>query len=163
MRGVGGTWDNYFALRGVRAENEPCASRSLSSRSGSRSSGRSRLRAERLQATARACARARNLPTLAAEVIAGNPNPGLLTVTVDRGTADGVQADMAVIAPKGVVGRVIGPVASHAARVQLIIDRNAAVGAVSERTRVGGMVVGVDGRSAARHGARVEPGRRRGR
>ena len=39
----------------------------------------------------------------------------------------------------------IGPVASHAARVQLIIDRNAAVGAVSERTRAGGMAVGVDG------------------
>ena len=37
---------------------------------------------------------------------------------------------MAVIAPKGVVGRVIGPVAAHAARVQLIIDRNAAAGAV---------------------------------
>ena len=36
---------------------------------------------------------------------------------------------MAVIAPKGVVGRVIGPVASHAARVQLLIDRNAAAGA----------------------------------
>jgi rod shape-determining protein MreC len=29
--------------------------------------------------------------------------------------------------------------------VQLIIDRNAAVGAVSERTRAGGMAVGVDG------------------
>ena len=68
-----------------------------------------------------------------------------MTVTVNRGTADGVEADMAVIAPKGVVGRVIGPVASHAARVQLIVDRNAAVGAVSERTRAGGMVVGVDG------------------
>ena len=31
---------------------------------------------------------------------------------------------MAVIAPGGVVGRVIGPLAAHAARVQLLIDRN---------------------------------------
>ena len=46
-----------------------------------------------------------NLPTLAAEVIAGNSNPGLMTVTVNRGSADGVQADIAVIAPKGVIGR----------------------------------------------------------
>jgi rod shape-determining protein MreC len=66
------------------------------------------------------------------------------TVTIDRGSADGVLADMAVIAPGGVVGRVIGPVAQHAARVQLLIDRNAAAGAVTERVRAGGMVVGVE-------------------
>ena len=41
------------------------------------------------------------------------------------------------------MGRIIGPVARHAARVQLIIDRNAAAGALTERTRAGGMVVGV--------------------
>jgi rod shape-determining protein MreC len=49
---------------------------------------------------------------------------------------------MSVIAPKGIVGRVIGPVAAHAARVQLIIDRDAGVGAVTERTRAGGVVLG---------------------
>jgi rod shape-determining protein MreC len=48
---------------------------------------------------------------------------------------------MAVIAPTGIVGRVIGT-AAHAARVQLLIDRAAAAGAVTERTRAGGMVVG---------------------
>jgi rod shape-determining protein MreC len=64
------------------------------------------------------------------------------TVTIDRGSAD-VQPDMAGIAG-GVVGRVLGPVASHAARVQLIIDRNAAAGALTERSRSGGMVVGAE-------------------
>jgi rod shape-determining protein MreC len=49
-----------------------------------------------------------------------------------------------VIAPGGVVGRVIVPVARHAARVQLLIDRNAAAGALIERTRSGGMVVGAE-------------------
>jgi rod shape-determining protein MreC len=66
-------------------------------------------------------------------------------VTINRGSADGVLADMAVIAPDGVVGRVIAPVARHAARVQLVIDRNAAAGALVDRTRAGGMVVGADG------------------
>jgi rod shape-determining protein MreC len=89
------------------------------------------------------------LPTLPAEVIAGNPIPDMLTVTIDRGSANGVEADMAVIAPKGVVGRVIGPVASHAARVQLIIDRDAGVGAVTERTRAGGVVLGTQDKSSA--------------
>ena len=49
---------------------------------------------------------------------------------------------MAVIAPKGIVGRVVGRPAAHAARVQLIIDRHAAAGALIERTRAGGMIVG---------------------
>jgi rod shape-determining protein MreC len=51
---------------------------------------------------------------------------------------------MAVIAPTGIVGRIIGVPAAHAARVQLLIDRYAAAGALTERTRAGGMVVGVD-------------------
>ena len=42
---------------------------------------------------------------------------------------------MAVVAPAGVVGRVTQP-AAHASLVQLIIDGNAAAGAVIERTRV---------------------------
>ncbi len=77
-------------------------------------------------------------------MIGGNPNPDMRTITIDRGSADGVLADMAIIAPAGVVGRVIGSPARHAARVQLLIDRNAAAGAVAERTRAGGMVVGTD-------------------
>src|SRR4029079_13672626 len=44
----------------------------------------------------------------------------------------------------GIVGRVIAPVARHAARVQLLIDRNAAAGALTERTRAGGIVVGAE-------------------
>jgi rod shape-determining protein MreC len=90
------------------------------------------------------------VPTLAAEVIAGNPDPVMRTITIDRGSDDGVTADMAVIAPGGVVGRVIGPVARKAARVQLIIDRNAAAGALTERARAGGMVVGVEAKPPLR-------------
>ena len=42
------------------------------------------------------------LPTLAAEVIARQPESGACgRVTIDRGSADGVLADMAVIAPRG--------------------------------------------------------------
>ena len=86
-------------------------------------------------------------PTLAADVISGYVNPSILTVTIDKGSSDGVRPNMAVISSIGVVGRVIGPVAAHAARVQLLIDHNgpAAAGALTERTRAGGMVVGKEG------------------
>jgi rod shape-determining protein MreC len=144
FRGIGGVWGNYVGLRGVKAENERLKQELAAAEVRLQEQRALASRAEGLQAlldlrTSTAA------PTIAAEVIAGNPNPGLMTVTVNRGTADGVQADMAVVSPKGVVGRVVGPVASHAARVQLIIDRTAAVGAMSQRTRAGGMAVGVDG------------------
>jgi rod shape-determining protein MreC len=51
-------------------------------------------------------------------------------------------ADMAVIAPAGVVGRVVLP-STRAAKIQLLIDRNAAAGALVERSRAQGVVVGV--------------------
>jgi rod shape-determining protein MreC len=46
-----------------------------------------------------------------------------------------------VIAPLGVVGRVVVP-ALRSAKVQLLIDRNAAAGALIERSRAQGVVVG---------------------
>ena len=48
---------------------------------------------------------------------------------------------MAVIGPAGLVGRVVTPTA-HASKVQLLIDRNAAAGALVERSRAQGIVVG---------------------
>jgi rod shape-determining protein MreC len=101
------------------------------------------LRAERLQELLD-LKKSISLPTIAADVIAGNPNPGMRTITIGRGTADGLEANMAVITAAGIVGRVIGTPAARAARVQLLIDRYAAAGAVVERTRAGGMVAGVE-------------------
>jgi rod shape-determining protein MreC len=48
---------------------------------------------------------------------------------------------MAIIAPGGVVGRVVVP-SARAAKVQLLIDRNAAAGALIERSRAQGVVLG---------------------
>ena len=138
FRGIGGVWGNYVGLRGAKAENEKLKQEVAALEVRLQEQRALASRAERLQ-TLLDLRSSTTVPTIAAEVIAGNPNPGLMTVTVNRGSADGVQADMAVIAPKGVVGRVVGPVAAHAARVQLIIDRTAAVGAISERVRAGGV------------------------
>jgi rod shape-determining protein MreC len=66
-------------------------------------------------------------------------------VTIDKGASDGVRRDMAVLSPLGVVGRVIDEPAAHAAKVQLIIDRNAGAGAFIDRTGAGGVVVGSEG------------------
>jgi len=81
------------------------------------------------------------LDTLAAEIIAAGAMPDFRTLTIDKGTREGVRVDMAVIAPAGIVGRVVLPT-SRAAKVQLLIDRNAAAGALVERSRAQGVVTG---------------------
>jgi rod shape-determining protein MreC len=143
LNGVTNVWGNYFALRGVRAENDALKRRVAELEVALQQEHALAARSQQLQQLMDLKSQA-TVPTLAAEIIAGNPDPVMRTVTIDRGSADGVQADMAVIAPGGVVGRVIGPVARHASRVQLIIDRSAAAGALIERTRAGGMVVGAE-------------------
>jgi len=136
-------WSNYIALRGVHAENEDLKRRVADLEVRLQQEHALATRSQRLQELMDLKSQA-TVPTIAAEVIAGNPDSVTRTVTIDRGSADGVQPDMAVIAPGGIVGRIIGPVARHAARVQLLIDRNAAAGALTERSRAGGMIVGAE-------------------
>jgi rod shape-determining protein MreC len=138
--GVRTWWQDYFALQQVRAENED-----LKRQLGEL---RVRLQEERnLAQQAQSLQRlltlktSSQLATTAANVIAGGASPEFRTITIDKGTSDGLRANMAVIAPAGVVGRVIQP-NSRASKVQLLIDRNAAAGALVERTRAQGVVVG---------------------
>lgn len=83
-----------------------------------------------------------DLLTLSARVIAFDTTPWFRTLSLSRGASDGVRQDLPVLAPTGVVGRVVGLPGLRASKVQLLIDRNAAVGAVIERTRAAGVVVG---------------------
>ncbi len=139
--GIRSLWSHYLALRGVAAENEALKRQvlelqgQLQQEQAVASSSRVLEATLKLQESVPA-------PTLAARVIAGSPAPGSLTVTIDRGSADGVSADMAVIAGSGVVGRVINQPAPHAAQVQLLIGRNAAAAVTLERTGAGGVAVG---------------------
>jgi rod shape-determining protein MreC len=143
VNAVRGTWASYVGLRHVRVENEDLRRQVADLQVRLQGEHALAERSARLQELMGLKTQS-ELPMLAAEVIAGNPDPTMRTVTINRGSAEGVQADMAVIAPRGVVGRIIGPVGRHAARVQLIIDRNAAAGALSERTRAGGMISGAE-------------------
>lgn len=138
--GIGRIWTNYFGLVGASRENEELRTRLLDLEG--------KLQAEQARSErASALEGLLNLqvsivaPTLAARVIAGNPKPGALPVTINRGTSDGVTLNMAVITGRGVVGRVI-ETSGHAARVQLLAGESAAAGAVIERTTTAGMVQG---------------------
>jgi rod shape-determining protein MreC len=140
--GISSIWRNYFALRGVVAENAALRAQ-VTQLQG-------QLQAEAaISRQAHALEEALNLQkslaqrSIAARVIAGDPSPGALTITIDRGTADGIHENMAVVAPGGVVGRVFRKPTAHAASVQLLIGHNAAVGAVIERIQAGGVAGGL--------------------
>jgi rod shape-determining protein MreC len=138
--GIGSVWTGYIGLRHLKVEND-ALKRDLASAQvavqeqralADRTRGLERLLdlREHLQ-----------LKTVAAEIIGAAATPDFRTLTIDRGTRDGIRADMSVIAPAGVVGRLVVP-SLRSAKVQLLIDRNAAAGAIIERTRAQGVVVG---------------------
>jgi rod shape-determining protein MreC len=140
LNGVRGAWSGYLALRQVRVENETLR-RELDA--AELELQRQRALADRTRSL-EDILNLRNsveLQTAAAQIIGAATNPDFRTVTVDQGTAAGLRPDMAVLAPTGVVGRVVvaGP---RASRVQLLVDRNAAAGALIERSRAQGVVVG---------------------
>jgi len=139
--GVRGMWSGYIALRQVQQENTALKQELQTLQVRLQEERAEAQRTDNLRQLLELRQRA-NLDTVAAEVIAGAASPDFKTVTIDKGSSDSLDTDMAVISPAGVVGRIILP-SRRASKVQLLIDRNAAAGALIERTRVQGVVVGI--------------------
>jgi rod shape-determining protein MreC len=79
--------------------------------------------------------------SVAAEVIAASPEDGSTTVVIDRGQDAGIKADLPVITPQGVVGKVAA-VYAHTAQVLLITDPTCGVGCILEQSRIQGILKG---------------------
>lgn len=79
---------------------------------------------------------------IAATVIARNAGVWMDTFSINRGSIDGIQANMTVITADGLVGRVIDVGLAYS-KVRSIIDPNSAVGCQIERTRNKGSMRGV--------------------
>ncbi len=139
--GVRGLWSGYVALQQVQQENTALRQELQTLQVTLQQERAEAQRTDNLRQLLELRERAQ-LDTVAAEVIAGAASVDFRTVTIDKGTSDQLATDMAVISPAGVVGRVILP-SRRASKVQLLIDLNAAAGALIERTRVQGVVVGI--------------------
>lgn len=70
----------------------------------------------------------------AAQVIARSPNNWFKVITIDQGAQDGISQGMPVINPDGLVGRVTNT-SAYSSQVELITDREMAVGAILQNTR----------------------------
>ena len=134
-------WQNYFALQEIRRENEQLKQEVTKLRVSLEQERNIAQQTRTLQQLLDLRSAA-GFETAAATVIGSGADPEFRTVTIDKGTQDGLRADMAVMSPAGIVGRILMPTA-RAAKVQLIIDRDAAAGVMIERTRVAGVVTGV--------------------
>lgn len=141
--GVRASWSDYFALQQVRQVNErlqgELAALRITLQQERALAQQSRMLQQLLDLRGQT-----PLTTTAAAVIGSGASPDFRTITIDKGTMDGLRPDMAVIAPGGVVGRVITP-SARAAKVQLLIDRNAAAAAIVERSRAQGVAEGTGG------------------
>ncbi len=85
---------------------------------------------------------------VAARVIARSPATWWSGVLLDKGSADGVKANMIAMAPSGLVGRV-SSVTPHTATVNLLTNPDSAVGGMVERasSRDAGVAFGVVGQT----------------
>jgi rod shape-determining protein MreC len=138
--GIRSVWTGYIGLRNVKAEND-ALKRDLAAAQVAVQEQRALADRTRGLENLLGLRQHLKLNTVAAEIIGAAAAPDFRTLTIDKGTRDGVRADMSVIAPAGVVGRLVVP-SLRSAKVQLLIDRNAAAGAIIERTRAQGVVVG---------------------
>ena len=133
-------WTGYVALRDAQAENESLKRELQTLQVQLQQERAEAQRTDRFRQLLELRERS-GLKTVASEVIAGPATLEFRDMTIDKGSSDGIARDMAIISPAGVVGRVI-LTSPRASRVQMLIDRNAAAGAMIERTRAQGIVVG---------------------
>jgi rod shape-determining protein MreC len=148
--GVGGLWDGYVALRSVHEENERLRREIEFLRA---QNGELREAAEAGRRLAGLLTFKERIPyaTLAAQVIGRDASAYYRSLILNKGERDGVQAEMGVVTPAGVVGRVV-KVGPSTAVVLLVTDPHNAVTGLIQRTRDEGLVEGTpEGRARLKY------------
>ena len=136
-------WQGYFALVGVRRQNVEMQ----------RQLEEYKQRQVRFQEAQEALTRLEGLldlkrqvalPVIGARVIAYDPTLWSRSAIIDQGKAQGVKDGLPVLAPQGIVGRIVGVYPEYS-KVMLIVDRKSSADAMVQRTRVRGMLKGKGG------------------
>jgi rod shape-determining protein MreC len=84
------------------------------------------------------------LPVIGARVIAYDPSLWSRSAIIDQGKDQGVKEGLPVLAPQGIVGRIV-EVYPEYSKTMLIVDRKSAADAMVQRTRVRGILKGKGG------------------
>jgi rod shape-determining protein MreC len=140
LSGLSSAWYSYVDLRGVREENGKLKEEIERLEQALWMERDAVLSYRRLSSVLELAERIPYDPVVA-EVVGLDASAWFRTITVNRGTSRGVALNAPVIAPGGLVGRVIS-VGPDVAQVQLLTDRDCSVGALLARTRARGVVAG---------------------
>ena len=90
-----------------------------------------------------------------AAVVAREADNWFAIAVINKGTNSGIQQDMAVITPSGLVGRITS-VTEHTAEVLLITDPRSGVGSLVQKNRAPGIVEGITGSRGVVHMVHIE-------
>lgn len=137
---VGEVWERYFALVHAARQNEELKRQVAFYRQQLTDLEELRLANGRLKQLL-GLKEKTDLPMVAAQVVGADPTNQFRTMIIDKGQEEGVQTQMAVMHAQGVVGRVIWA-GSHYAKVLLLVDPNAAMDVLVQRSRARGVVEG---------------------
>jgi len=140
IHGVTSIWQDYVDLRTLREENKRLQFEASTLKRRLDQLQEQALETQRLQ---RLLAMRDNSQAefLTARVIGKDATNWFKTILLDCGSMEGVRRNQPVLAPNGLVGRVV-EVTPTSARVQLFTDPVSAVGGLIQRTRVTGIVSG---------------------
>lgn len=140
--GLSRIWDDYINLVDVQEENGRLHHRIAILEKENNQFREKVILAERLKSFLEYKEHSQVTTTVAA-VIGRQPSQWFDTMMINKGSLDGIQNDMGVITPQGIVGKIIDTQPRYA-QVLLISDRNSAIGAIVQRTRDEGVIQGID-------------------
>jgi rod shape-determining protein MreC len=135
-----GVWHNYFYLRGIRAENRQLKEQIEQMRLEQVRLSEDAAQAHRLQSLL-AFKEQVIAKTVPAQVIGSSGSDLSRSIYIDKGSNDGLAADMAVITAGGIVGKVLR-VYPSSSLVLMINDQTSGVGAMLEKSRLQGVLKG---------------------
>ena len=136
-------WQGYFYLVGVRRQNAELQ----------RQLEEYKQREVRFQEAQQALTRLEvlldlkrqvALPVIGARVIAYDPTLWSRSAIINQGKAQGVKEGLPVLAPQGIVGRIVAVYPEYS-KVMLIVDRKSGADAMVQRTRIRGILKGKGG------------------
>ena len=140
---VSGAWGSYVDLRDIRAENQRLQSELDTVKLRNQELEGLAAENKRLAALLEFKSARGAAQMVAARVIGSDASVGTSRViyVINRGRRDGLQPDMPVITPDGVVGKTL-EVFGDTAQVQLLSDKESGVGALLSDSRTVGVVRG---------------------
>jgi rod shape-determining protein MreC len=159
---VRGVWGDYIDLRHTRMQNAELKNDVARLREEQAAFAEDAAQGRRLQGLL-AFKQQYVTATVAAQVIGTSGTDRSRMVMLDKGSADGLKPEQAVITPDGLVGK-LRDVFPHSAQVLLIDDATSGAGVILQSTRIRGILRGtMDGRLQINNltaDSRIKPGER---